>query len=1148
MADETTTYQMTNARPENYWIAPDALYITLNAMGQPDYLQGNVSSGAVIMCYMRGIDGLSFDAGHNYRRWPLAVAPTYFNTSTPKYVYAAIPKSEAVNAYAQIVYPSEKIDLYGKNAKGEQIGTEGYYFVFLQGIISASVATDGTTQMRSWTQRVDCGSLASDEAIAAGGADSWWQYSSVDDTITFLKTITKAVFDNLTAKVATITKLILGGKSLTGVAEYPTTDVKSEEDVVTPKYISDRADKEFLRKDKDDSTPHTLGINIADIEDRAKSTNYTHTGFPFGKGWAAMKDDGSGASMLEVDKLFVRMKAYFAELEIRKISYLGGNYVFSSAGGTIYYVEWLDENDKVLEKVKENEYLIRTFRCYLYSDDGTTKTMNWFKEDDQVRCQNFGDLNGSPTDNYTSHYWWRRVSAVGSGEIAAKGDGKTYQYIDFDNSSSDQYAEHSDMPRVGDVMVQLGNWSDAERQSAIEICVIGAYAPAFIEWQGIGANNAHFKMPESSYTRLSPKAGNIIRGELINVVDGEGKSVSDIISDMEAKLSEIQKQADKKFEIWFGDGEPHPNSTTDTAAETTPSSEWTTAAEKNLHVQDIYYDMNLEAASNGGRAWRYISVTKDSTTTYYWEKVTDQDTLNALEKICKMQNEHDLKNYLVLFGNAVFDKISSDLDSRGSVNVWLKPSSDPTGAKGDIWYDGTNCKIFGTGWTVQTDISLANALADIEKILGEGKKFVIFGEENSEAQEEHDIELYKYKFTSQSTQKEISSKLQISVWNGKTWEPVQSSDTGILQNLGNEIDAVVMGSDGQGGEIQTGLMSVKGLATVVNKNFNADGSVKESGLKASDGTEMYTKLVGPDGKVISSATVTTGIQYVDETGKWTSVAKIKADYIDLEGYTTINGAFHVEENGNVTMNDAMINNATITGGTLTVGSDNKIVITTPSDEPGGTITGYQGSLDMLKIGITDTNGAEFSSFNSAFYDDGHQTIAKNVAVGPYIRLGHFHGGGGAVFSYWSQNFFYNKHVESLVLNTGGLLFDPIEVNDDIGSNNNLISLDEVDANGMEYGRDDYFYPSVLLFKNTKAMDFTLGDPAARDSRGLIKNKGRFLMCWHMGENVTFKAKSSKQILCHNGEADALISTVFGECYIFVSDGKHWLAQTMNCTF
>ena len=414
----------------------------------------------------------------------------------------------------------------------------------------------------------------------------------------------------------------------------------------------------FLRKDQDDSTEHKLTMGEAEVKGdatvggTAKSTDYTHTGFPFGKGWGVLKDDGNGASMFEVDKLFVRMKAYFAELEIRKISYLGGNYVFSSGGGKIYYVEWLDANGKILEQTEANKSLVYTFRCYLYSDDGTTQTMNWFKVDDQVRCQNFGDLsktakaaNGVITAaDYTTHYWWRRVNAVGNGVIAAKGDKKTYQYIDFQNTAG-QYGADSDFPEIGDAMVQFGNWTTASRQGVIMIVVTGDDAPAIIEWQDVGANYKHFAMPEKEYTRLSPRGdGNIIRGKFISVsgttTDNTGKSLDEQINALVDQLNDIKNQADRKFDIWFNGGEPHPNSAEDKATNA-PASDWTTDAEKGLHAQDLYYDTDKDPASNGGRAWRWMAHNTDGNVAYYWDKVTDQDTIDALEKAADLQNQVD---------------------------------------------------------------------------------------------------------------------------------------------------------------------------------------------------------------------------------------------------------------------------------------------------------------------------------------------------------------------------------------------------------------------------------------------------------------------------------------------------------------------------
>lgn len=55
------------------------------------------------------------------------------------------------------------------------------------------------------------------------------------------------------------------------------------------------------------------------------------------KGFAAYRKD-SGKSYAEVDELLVRVKAVFNELEIRKLSYAGGNIELSAAGSTIYKV------------------------------------------------------------------------------------------------------------------------------------------------------------------------------------------------------------------------------------------------------------------------------------------------------------------------------------------------------------------------------------------------------------------------------------------------------------------------------------------------------------------------------------------------------------------------------------------------------------------------------------------------------------------------------------------------------------------------------------------------------------------------------------------------------------------------------------------
>ena len=147
---------MTEAKPQNYWISPTALHITLNALSDADYMQASVSSGAMIMCYMKGVEGLEYDHGHNYKRWPLRISRTYFTTVTKKYVYVRIPRptadpAEVVTDVAQVVFASEYIDLYGMTEDGRQAGDASFYYIYTQGIISASEPTaDGLR--RHWEQ------------------------------------------------------------------------------------------------------------------------------------------------------------------------------------------------------------------------------------------------------------------------------------------------------------------------------------------------------------------------------------------------------------------------------------------------------------------------------------------------------------------------------------------------------------------------------------------------------------------------------------------------------------------------------------------------------------------------------------------------------------------------------------------------------------------------------------------------------------------------------------------------------------------------------------------------------------------------------------------------------------------------------------
>lgn len=241
------------------------------------------------------------------------------------------------------------------------------------------------------------------------------------------------------------------------------------------------------------------------ISDRIQSSNYNgdgafDTGFKLEKGL-------DGITHLVVDNLFVRMKAIFNELEIRKISYSGGNIIFSHAGsrivavraiyasGLIFDEDTLADYDGVFDgdmldtrgSIHNNDTLedfgdegdVLYYRCYLLKDDGTTATENWWRVDDQARCETFNVVQSGNYQNKTNQFYWRRVVDAGTERLA---DGKDYDYVDL--SVLDCIAG-STAPQAGDQIVQMGNRTDMTRQGFITIDVYGENAPGFKVYKNV---------------------------------------------------------------------------------------------------------------------------------------------------------------------------------------------------------------------------------------------------------------------------------------------------------------------------------------------------------------------------------------------------------------------------------------------------------------------------------------------------------------------------------------------------------------------------------------------------------------------------------------------------------------------------------------
>ena len=599
---------MTEASASNYWISSTALSITLNAMGDADYIQANVASGAMIMCYMRNIDGLGYDAGHNYRRWNLIANPTYFNSTTEKYVYAAIPRKQQDNGTALIVFPSERVDIYGKSATEVQLGSEDYYYIFLGGVISPSVV-GGVLQNRTWTQRVDTGKLASDEAIAAGGDNTWWIYNAVDDTVTFLKAIVRAAFDNIEAKYATVKNLIIGGETLTGVANDETPK-NSRVDVVTPDYLFGNSDARYVRKDIDDRVSSILTF-----------LNGVHFGDDFEKDLrgAGIYRDEHGSWHIDTDYIHARKKLTAEEVEVMKISHIKGKVVNSAGGFVISRIE------------KTNG----AWRCYFVQQDSEGRRVyNSMRVNDLALCETFNLIDAG--GQLSNHYWHRRVKDVGT------------DYVDIaDNTNVDDYASGSDVPQVGDEVVQLGNLTVKERQSAIIQSAAGEGAPYFKIIKGINS----FILPPPIF--LFDKQNFEIRVEN-PAKSGEYIPLQAFLDSMQGRINSVQQQADKQLVIWFGDAVP--------TLTTEPANEWTDDTTKELHEHDIYYNRSY-VETGGGRAY---SFERNPDGSFAWHEITDADVLKSLEAAQRAQDTAD-----------------------GKRRMFVREQPVPSYDKGDQWSNAT---------------------------------------------------------------------------------------------------------------------------------------------------------------------------------------------------------------------------------------------------------------------------------------------------------------------------------------------------------------------------------------------------------------------------------------------------------------------------
>lgn len=198
--------------------------------------------------------------------------------------------------------------------------------------------------------------------------------------------------------------------------------------------------KYFLRKDKEDIANELITFL---------------KGLLIGKNGSGITVLENGMSQAVVDYLYVKVKAVFDELEVKKKTYVGGEQVISHAGMKCNRVDELDN----------------VYRCYFKEEEDGIEIENQFTPGSLAIAQECNIKTGV-SHHVGNRYYWRLVTAVGE------------NYIDLSKTVCDPNVEN-DVPVAGDDIVGLGHKTDITRQAAIILSSVNEVSPSIIMYQGI---------------------------------------------------------------------------------------------------------------------------------------------------------------------------------------------------------------------------------------------------------------------------------------------------------------------------------------------------------------------------------------------------------------------------------------------------------------------------------------------------------------------------------------------------------------------------------------------------------------------------------------------------------------------------------------
>lgn len=504
---------------------------------------------------------------------------------------------------------------------------------------------------------------------------------------------------NLESKVAALT---LKGQTYTGsrggggsIYVIGTNDTTPPTDRNV--YSSLRQRRMFLKRDADDRTTGKLA------SDKALEVGDFRSG---ASGAMLFKDALSGHTVLELDKLYVRLKAYFETLEIVHVNSVGGKQIITPGGGIrlnrvatkgLVEVEVEktrpkvdaegnpvldDEGNPVMETYTETQLVDNgvpegVYRCWFLAEQDGEKIENRFAVGDQAYSKTFNAKEGV-SNKVSNNYYWRLVTGVGD------------DYIDLSMTDCDT---GSDAPVAGDVVAHLGNRNDVDRQNALVFSAVDTFSPSITLYQGIDSysyvgkdvvgygvdkttGKAFFRVygdgyigarDGSSFLQFIEGEGAQFKGKLSvgttigdgstiesalqkatqSAIDTANENIGTFVTAVTAQIDELGKQIDRQIQTWFDTGIP--------TLDNHPAENWTTDADKEKHLGDLYFD-NLT-----GLAYRF---SKNDSGNYFWNDKVDSAIAKALADAAKAQDTADGKR-------RVFVSQPTDADEYDVGDLWV---------------------------------------------------------------------------------------------------------------------------------------------------------------------------------------------------------------------------------------------------------------------------------------------------------------------------------------------------------------------------------------------------------------------------------------------------------------------------------------------